>query len=95
MPDDPLYRHRWDREEIGGIVNQAAEMILEDKQFFPIETSRAIAARSLIDLMVNTTMTLLDNRSATLDQVMDECWQPEEEHQTAHDMVREWIGDMT
>jgi len=94
---DPMMDRRFSREVVASVVNQAAELILEDEGIFPFETSRAIATRTLIDLMVNATLVLLDDRRASLDDVMNACWQlePDTDAATAAEMVRGWIGQIT
>lgn len=63
------------RDQVSQAANRAADMIRGDSRVFTYETSHTIAAQTLIDLVVNATLTLLDDPGLSLDDIIAENWQ--------------------
>jgi hypothetical protein len=67
------------RDQVSEILNRAADEIRDDDGIFEYETSETIRAQSLMDLLVNAAMCLLDNPDMSLDEVMSACYIVEEQ----------------
>lgn len=84
-PPEPMF----DRTEVMVALNEGANLVLEE--LFTVEHSTSIAARSLVDLVVNAAGYVLDHpgEPVSLDEIIEACWgvDPSE--------VRGWVSELT
>lgn len=83
------------RDQVNLALNQAADAIRDDDGIMPYEDSTAIRIQTIVDLLVAVTMRKLDEPGISLDDVMRDNWQADEDEDGTDDaavMVRGWLA---
>ena len=76
----------WTREQISHALNVGADLVLDE--LLQGESSRTIAARSLVDIVVHAQMAALEHPDWDLDEIIQHGWETDPEE------VKGWTSDI-